>query len=94
MERRQAGIDDFSAYVEWLLAADLERKEPRATAKKAANEQATDTFAALFHSQRSMSGSFQDLWEPRRDPRFTAVRFDLPSVPGPNPPRHFVTKSE
>jgi post-segregation antitoxin (ccd killing protein) len=59
VERCKAGIGNFSAYVESLLAADLEQREQRAAADKAANEQAVDAFAALYNSEGSLSEEFQ-----------------------------------
>ncbi len=53
--------DNFSAHVESLLAADLDRRERRAAAEKAATEKAVDAFAALYNSEGSLSDEFQNL---------------------------------
>lgn len=61
VERCRSGIDNFSAYVEGLLAADLERREAHAAAERLAAERAIDAFAALYRSEGSLSEELQDL---------------------------------
>ncbi len=61
VERCKQSVDNFSAYVERLLAEDLERREWREAAEKAATEQAIDAFAALYYAEGSLSEEFQDL---------------------------------
>lgn len=61
VERCKAVAGNFSAHVESLLAADLDQRELRAAAEKAANERAIDAFAALYSTEGSLSEEFQDL---------------------------------
>jgi post-segregation antitoxin (ccd killing protein) len=60
VERCKAVTGNFSAHVESLLAADLDHREQREAAEKAANEKAVDAFAALYISQGSLSEELQD----------------------------------
>ena len=61
IERCKTGVDNFSAHVERLLAADLERREARAAAERAAKERAIDSFADLYRREGSLSEELQDL---------------------------------
>ncbi len=61
VERCKAVAGNFSAHVESLLAADLEQRELREAAEKAANAKAVEALAALYGSEGSLSEEFQDL---------------------------------
>jgi len=61
VHRCRVGVDNLSAYVERLLAADLRRREAGLAAENAAKERAIDAFADLYHKEGSLSEEFQDL---------------------------------
>jgi len=61
VERCRTGVGNFSAHVERLLAADLERREASAAAERAAKERAIDAFAELYQREGSLSEELQQL---------------------------------
>ena len=61
VERCRSEVSNLSAYVEELLAADLERRLAAAQAAKRRTEHAVDAFAALYEAHGSLSEELQDL---------------------------------
>jgi antitoxin CcdA len=55
VERSKAKVENFSAYVEELLATDLARREAKADAEKARTAAALDGFATLYRKSGSLS---------------------------------------
>lgn len=55
VERSKAGVENFSAHVEELLAMDLARREAKADAERARTAAALDGFAALYRKGGSLS---------------------------------------
>jgi antitoxin CcdA len=55
VEQSKVGVDNFSAYVEELLAADLAHRGARADAERARTEAALEGFAALYREHGSLS---------------------------------------
>jgi post-segregation antitoxin (ccd killing protein) len=60
VERCNAGVDNCSADIASLLAADIAPIERRVAAEKIANKRATAAFAALYDSEGSLSEECQD----------------------------------
>jgi antitoxin CcdA len=61
IEQCRSGVANFSAHVEALLAADLERWQARVEAEKAQTEQAIDAFSILYDEHGSLSEEMQAL---------------------------------
>ncbi len=60
VERCRAGVDNFSAHVEELLATDLARREAKADAEKARTAAALDGFAVLYREGGSLSEELEE----------------------------------
>lgn len=61
VERCRSEVSNLSAYVEELLAADLEKRMAAAEAEKRRTEGAIDAFSALYESHGSLSEELQNL---------------------------------
>jgi post-segregation antitoxin (ccd killing protein) len=61
VEQSRSGVGNFSAYVEALLAADLEQRQARLDAEKARTERAIDAFSELYNEHGSLSEEMQSL---------------------------------
>lgn len=61
VERCKASVGNFSAHVESLLAADLERRELSEAAESAARERAIDLLSELYRTEGSLSEETQEL---------------------------------
>jgi len=61
VERCRTGVNNFSAYVEGLLAADLAQRDAHMASEKAGTERAIDAFSALYQRDGSLSEEMQDL---------------------------------
>ncbi len=61
VDRCRAGVDNFSAYVESLLEADLKRREAEDDAERQRTERAIDAFSELYRQHGSLSEEFQSI---------------------------------
>jgi antitoxin CcdA len=61
IEQCRSGVSNLSAYVEELLAADLEQRQARAEIEGRNTAQAIDGFAALYQEHGSLSEEMQSL---------------------------------
>jgi antitoxin CcdA len=61
IEQCRSGVSNLSAYVEDLLAADLEQRQAKLDAKKQRTAQAINAFVELYHEHGGLSEEMQKL---------------------------------
>jgi antitoxin CcdA len=61
VDQCRSGVNNLSAHVEALLAADLEQRQARLDSEKRQTEQAIDAFADLYREHGSLSEELRRL---------------------------------